>query len=191
MSEKDSNAERAGRAPAENYVPQAILPVMRRQAWKIWSAGLFVIFVWNFLIVSAPVAAARSLNGASAALYKFFGYICHQIDGRSFHIFEHAFAVCSRCFGVYFGLLVGFVIYPLLRPIEETEPLRRFWLFLAMIPIGIDWSLGVFGLWENTHLSRFATGAVLGTACGIFIVPALVEIFWHLTGSKYVKKPSR
>jgi uncharacterized membrane protein len=99
---------------------------------------------------------------------------------RSFHLAEHPFAVCSRCFGVYFGLFAGFVVYPLLVKIEKTEPLPRFWLFLAMIPIGIDWTLGVFGIWENTHWSRFITGAILGAACAVFIIPALVEIFRNL-----------
>jgi hypothetical protein len=49
-----------------------------------------------------------------------------------------------------------------------------------MAPIGIDWSLGALGIWENTHLSRFLTGGLLGAACAVFIIPALVEIFRYL-----------
>jgi uncharacterized membrane protein len=45
-----------------------------------------------------------------------------------------------------------------------------------MIPMAIDWSLGFFHIWENTQLSRLVTGAILGIACGLFIVPAIVEI---------------
>ncbi len=85
-------------------------------------------------------------------------------------------AVCSRCFGVYFGLLAGLLIYPVWRRMEDVEPLPRIWLILSLIPISIDWSLTVFGIWENTHLSRFITGLVLGAACATYIVPALVEI---------------
>jgi uncharacterized membrane protein len=65
---------------------------------------------------------------------------------------------------VYFGLLLGFAIYPFWRNIDEIEPLARFWLFLSLIPISIDWSLTVFGIWENTHLSRLITGLILGLA---------------------------
>ncbi|MBC7899046.1 MAG: DUF2085 domain-containing protein [Saprospiraceae bacterium] len=96
----------------------------------------------------------------------------------------HQLAVCSRCFGVYFGLFAGFLIYPLWRRIEEIEPLARFWLFLSLVPISIDWSLTVFGVWENTHLSRFVTGLVLGVVCATFIVPALVEIFRNFSVKK-------
>ena len=82
------------------------------------------------------------------------------------------------------------MIYPLIRRIEETEPFPRFWLFAAMIPMGIDWSLGFFEVWENTHLSRFLTGAILGAACGLFIVPALVELFQLLSSRRQGKKLS-
>ena len=166
--------------PIENYIPQDFTERYRRQAWKVWTISLLVVFVWVFAILLAPIAKANNFENISAPIYTFFSIICHQIDSRSFHVENHQFAVCSRCFGVYFGLFFGFLIYPLIRKVDEIEPLPRFWLFLAMIPIGIDWSLGVFGIWENTHLSRFITGMILGAACAIFIVPALVEIFRYL-----------
>ncbi len=172
----------------ENYTPQAFLLRMRKQARTVWSVSFLIVFTWVFLILLAPFAAVNNFTGVSAPIYKFFSYICHQIPARSFHYAEYALAVCSRCFGVYFGLFFGFIIYPLFKKIEEVEPLPRFWLFLAMIPIGIDWTLGVFGIWENTHFSRFVTGMILGAACAVFIVPALVEIVWLLTGKKLLKK---
>ena len=174
----------------ENYVPQSFLPLMRKQAWKVWSIALLIVFGWSFLITLAPIAKANGFENVSAPLYTFFSYICHQIDERSFHFHKEPLAVCSRCFGVYFGLFLGFAGYPLFRKIEQIEPFPRFWLFAAMIPIGIDWSLTVFGIWENTYLSRFVTGMILGAACGIFIVPALVEVIWHLTSRRRTKKPS-
>ena len=175
----------------ENYVPQAILPLMRKQAWKVWFVGLAVVLVWNLLIALAPIAKLNGVESISATLYSFFSYICHQMDSRSLHLHNEPLAVCARCFGVYFGLLIGFVIYPAIHKIEETEPFSRLWLFFALIPIGVDWSLTAFGLWENTHLSRFITGLILGAACAVFIVPGLVEIFWNLTYQKQIKKLSR
>jgi len=172
----------------ENYVPQNTVASVRRRAFFVWGAFASVVAVWVFLIVLAPLAEANNLSGVSNPLYNFFSYLCHQNSTRSFHFHEHAFAVCSRCFGVYFGLFFGFAIYPFLRSIEETEPLPRFWLFLATIPMAIDWLLGVFEIWENTHLSRFLTGGILGAACAVFIVPALVEIFGLLANKRQVKR---
>lgn len=171
--------------PIENYVPRDLTQKFRRQAWKVWAISLLVVFGWVLLILLAPISKANGFESLSAGVYKAFGFICHQMDWRSFHLGDHPFAVCTRCFGVYFGLFLGFSIYPLIKKIDDIEPLPRFWLFLSMIPIGVDWALGAFDIWENTAWSRFFTGAILGAACGIFIVPALVEIFRYLR-----KKPS-
>lgn len=169
---------------AENYTPQIAVEGIKKQARNVWGAAFALIFAWVFLILLAPVAEASNFLSVSNPIYTFFSYLCHQIPSRTFHLENHAFAVCSRCFGVYLGLLIGFVIYPFIRSIEDTEPLPRFWLFAAMIPMGIDWGLQFFEIWENTHLSRFVTGSILGAACAIFIVPALVEIFRLLPGKK-------
>ena len=170
--------------PAGNYLSVDLAVKMRKQAIRVWMIGLAVVFVWVLAIVVAPMAKANGFTGLSSPLYHFFSYICHQISERSFHVEGEQFGVCSRCFGVYFGLLFGFAVYPLWRNIAEIEPLPRFWLFLSLIPITVDWSLTIFGIWENTHLSRFVTGLILGVACATFIVPALVEITRNLTGRR-------
>lgn len=160
----------------ENYTSQTTLKDIKRLAFLAWAIGFAFVFIWVAAIVFAPIAAENNWLNLSAPIYKFFGFLCHQQPSRSFHIEDHAFAVCSRCFGIYFGLLTGFIVYLLTRKIEEIEPIPRFWLFLSLIPMGIDWSLTAFDIWENTHFSRFLTGLILGVTCAIFIVPALVEI---------------
>ncbi len=160
----------------EHYNPQFAIQKFREKAFKSWTLGFISVLFWAFLMLLAPIAQYYGWTNLSNPIYKFFGFLCHQMPERSFHILEHQIAVCSRCFGVYFGLVVGFIIYPFIRKIEEIEPFPRVWLFLSLVPIGIDWSLGMFGIWENTHLSRFLTGLILGAACAIFIVPALVEL---------------
>lgn len=163
------------------YISIDLKPILRAQAIRVWLATIAVVAAWLGLILAAPVAKLAGLGGVSSSLYSFFSYICHQLPARSFHIEGEAFGVCSRCFGVYFGLLLGAAVYPLWRSIDETEPISRGWLFLSLIPIGVDWSLTFFGIWENTQLSRFLTGTILGAACTTFIIPALVEIARNLT----------
>jgi uncharacterized membrane protein len=160
----------------ENYTPQITQKDVKRQAFKAWAVGFILIFAWVFLILLAPLAEANNFTNISSPIYKAFSFLCHQIPSRTFHIENHAFAVCTRCFGVYSGLLLGFVVYPFLRRIEEIEPLPRVWLFLSLVPMGIDWSLGFFEIWENTALSRFLTGLIVGVTCAIFLIPALVEL---------------
>jgi uncharacterized membrane protein len=162
--------------PAENYIPQAMAVRMRRHAFWAWGVFSLLVLGWVFLILLPPAALAQGYGSVASPVYKFFSFICHQKPERSFYLAGRQFGVCSRCFGVYFGLFAGFAVYPLCRRVEDIEPLPRIWLFLAMAPIGIDWALGVFGIWDNTHLSRFITGLILGFACATYIIPAIVEI---------------
>lgn len=182
-AEEDAKSDPMPEA-VSNYIPNDTRKFFRSQAIRVWAVALFIVLVWVLLILIPPVAAASDTTSVSSPLYKFFSYICHQMPERSFHVLGHQFGVCSRCFGVYFGVLLGFVIYPLWRPIDEIEPLPRFWLFLSLIPIAVDWSLGIFGIWENTHWSRFITGMILGVSCATYIVPAVVEIRRNLTVRK-------
>lgn len=175
----------------ENYKRQYLSGNAKKTAWAAWVSGFLLAFFWVFLILLAPLAGILKLPGVGDPIYVFFSFLCHQIPSRTFHLDGHAFAVCSRCFGVYFGLFLGFILYPVFRSIDEIEPFSRFWLFISLIPIGIDWSLGVFGIWENTHWSRFLTGMILGAACAVFIIPALVEIFQLFSIKRQVKRLSR
>ena len=161
--------------PAENYVSPYDPGYFRTRAYRVWGVTIAIVAAWVAAIVLGPVSRSGGW-GIDSPIYSFFSYICHQLPERSFHLGAEPMAVCSRCFGVYFGLLAGLLVYPLWRRIEDIEPLPRIWLILSIVPISVDWSLTVFGIWENTHLSRFVTGLFLGAACATYIVPALVEI---------------
>ncbi len=160
----------------ENYTPQAVLKNLKKRAFQLWGLVLAIVGIWVFVILLAPFAALNDITNISNPIYNFFSYVCHQMPSRSFHVLEHQFAVCSRCTGVYFGIFLGLISYPLFRSMEEIEPFPRFWLFLAMIPMAIDWSLTFFEIWENTHFTRVTSGLILGFTCAVFIVPALVEL---------------
>jgi uncharacterized membrane protein len=163
---------------SEQYISVDLQPALRSQALRVWMIGGTVALIWVLLIVLPAVAKANGLTQISTPLYSFFSLLCHQMPARSFHIEGEQFGVCSRCFGVY----------PLWRRLDDTEPISRIWLFLALVPITIDWSLTIFGIWENTHLSRFITGLLLGAACATFIVPAIVEITKNVSLRSRIKK---
>ena len=160
----------------ENYIPQKMIAVRNRQAVWVWGIATAIVFLWLLAIVSAPIFEANGIKSVSQPIYRFFSYICHQISSRSFHYHDKQLAVCARCFGFYAGFFSGFIAYPFFRSVNNTDSFPRIWLFLAMIPMGVDFSLTLFGIWENTHLSRTITGLILGVACAFFIIPALVEI---------------
>ena len=170
--------------PAQNYISVDKHQRFRAQANRGWAITTTIVFVWVLFIVLPPIFAANGFTGFASPIYKFFSFICHQLSDRTFHLGEHPMAVCSRCFGVYFGLLLGLLIYPLWRKIDDIEPLPRKWLILSIIPMGIDVSLKTLDIWENTFATRFITGLILGVACATYIIPAVVEIFRNFTFSR-------
>lgn len=128
------------------------------------------------LIFLAPVALESNHTFLAFSIYQGFHYVCHQIPARSFYFEGHPLAVCARCTGIYTGVAAGVIIYPLIRRVGRIETPRRLWLLLALVPITVDLSLTFLGLWQNTHLSRFITGALFGATASLYIVPGLIDL---------------
>lgn len=145
-------------------------------AWVVWALVVSITFGLVGLIFAAPIAQADGHTALASAIYSTFSFVCHQIPERSFHLAGHKFAVCSRCTGLYSGLAVAALVYPLVRSLKRTDTPRIFWLFLAAMPLAIDFSLGYFNIWHNNHLSRFMTGALLSSAAIFYIIPGLIEL---------------
>src|SRR5213080_1018782 len=152
-----------------------------RFAVVIWALTATIALAVLALIITAPLAQAGNHTGFSSTIYKAFSFVCHQIPERSFHLAGHQFAVCSRCTGLYSGFAIAGLIYPLVRSLKRARTPRRLWLFLAPLPLLIDFSLTYFGIWQNTHASRFLTGALLGSVALFYIMPGLIELSLAVT----------
>ncbi len=147
-----------------------------RRAFAVWAIACSIALTIVGLIVVAPMAQAYSHPSISAAIYKTFSFVCHQIPDRSFHLAGHQFGVCSRCTGLYAGFAVAALVYPLARSLRSTDTPSRLWLVLATLPLIVDFALGYFSIWENTHLSRFLTGALLSSVAVFYIMPGLIDL---------------
>jgi uncharacterized membrane protein len=142
----------------------------------VWAAAAAFVLGFVSLAVVAPAARAGGHTLSSFFLYEMFGRVCHQIPERAFHLAGQPFAVCARCTGIYFGFAAGVLLYPLVRSLRRTDLPARKWLLLAAAPAALDFALGLSGVWENTHLSRALTGALLGAAASFYVVPGLLDL---------------
>jgi uncharacterized membrane protein len=164
-----------------NYIPQSVS--VRRQI-AVW----LIVVLGSVLITTAIIAAPLALSSGhllwALPIYHAFSLVCHQIPERSFFIAGHPFAVCARCFGLYAGFTLATIAYPLIASLKKTDAPPRRWLFLAAVPLVIDYALGLFGIWNNTHSSRFITGALLGSVAVFYTMPGLLDLGLRLTGRK-------
>ena len=164
-------------ASISEYVPQlAPDKESARRARVVWSIALAGAAGFVGLIVLAPLLQAKGALAAAQAIYKGFSVACHQESARSLHVGGFPFAVCARCTGLYAGALAGVAAYPLARDLAGREMPWRMWLILAAVPTTVDFALGFFGVWDNTHLSRFLTASLLGVVSAFYIVPGLVDL---------------
>ena len=161
------------RASPENYVPQSVSNRRPLLMWFIAAMGCLAVMS---LILGAPLALKAGHPVWAFTIYRSFSYVCHQIPERSFFIAGHPFAVCSRCTGLYAGFAAATFAYPLVRSLRNTEAPPRKWLFLAAAPLAIDFAVGYLGIWEKTHSSRFATGAILGAVAVFYVIPGLMDL---------------
>ena len=168
------------------YVPQV---VPTRRPLLFWAISALVVTFFVLLIVIAPLAAASGHGGIAGGIYRAFATICHQRPERSFFIDGHKLAVCSRCTGIYAGFLFTLLVYPLVRSLRRTSTPDRKWLFLAALPLAIDFSLTFFGIWENTHTSRLLTGLLLGGAAVFYVMPGVMDLSLRALQNQPPKAP--
>jgi uncharacterized membrane protein len=147
-----------------------------RRAIAVWLVTSVIALAIVGLIVGAPFTQAQGHPEIASPIYKAFALVCHQIPERSFHLSGHKFGVCSRCTGLYVGFAVAALVYPLARSLKRTDTPSRLWLILAALPLGLDFALGYFSIWQNTQLSRFSTGALLSSVAVFYIMPGLIEL---------------
>ncbi|MCZ6776500.1 MAG: DUF2085 domain-containing protein [Ignavibacteria bacterium] len=137
-----------------------------------WCAALFL----------APIIAASSgpFVPVGTIFYQFFHGICHQIDGRSFHVFGQPVAVCSRCSAIYLAFLAGTILYPTVRRIGQKASPARTVLVISVLPMLLDVFAGFLGVHEITNLTRSITGAIFGAVLPFFVIPIATEAFSQL-----------
>ncbi len=160
-------------ASPERYIPQCAAD---GRPWVMWALIVAGTGVFAALILGAPLAQANGYRFLSFAIYEAFSYVCHQTPERSLFIAGHRLAVCARCSGLYAGFAAAVSLYPLIRSLKRTSTPDWKWLFLAAAPSAIDFGLGFLGIWGNTHVSRFLTGALLGAVAVFYAMPALAEL---------------
>lgn len=103
--------------------------------------------------------------------HKAFNGLCHQDPQRSFWINGTPMAVCSRCFGIYSGFALVWVLLPLQANwISGRIRERAKWILLGLVLINaIDITGNIIGLWENTLLSRILMGGLIGISAALII----------------------
>jgi len=141
----------------------------------------FASTCWVTLALLCPVAA--NLNWPlTPFLYSFFSPVCHQLPERCFNLFGEPVGVCARCLGIYCGVWLGFVIWPLIPGLSQVLLDRPRLMFLFVIPTGLDLLL------VNAHASRYFSGLIASFPVALFIWVAVKQLGESL--HHFARRPS-
>ncbi|MEX2345962.1 MAG: DUF2085 domain-containing protein [Balneolaceae bacterium] len=142
--------------------------------YKRLYAGVFIAL--TFLVLFALGEGFWGGDGKAVHWTKklFYG-VCHQLPGRTFTYNDVPMAVNSRCFGIFLGLLIGWLLIPAVKPLTAGTRWTVGIFFVAVMLQIIDYSGNLFHLWENTNQSRAFLGWILGFSASI-VVSGLFQI---------------
>lgn len=142
------------------------------------SIYLMVGILLLFLVLVATGGGLFNTGGFWMAdwQHRAFRMLCHQDPTRSFWLNGKPMAVCARCVGIYFALFVTWLLLPLFRsPLRRMKGYTAELLITAVLVNVIDVAGNIFGLWQNTELTRVTLGIFIGIATALTIGQKLFE----------------
>jgi len=98
----------------------------------------------------------------------FFG-ICHQLPDRTYRFGEAMMAVNTRCFGIFAGIVAGWIFMPYTAKFASGKSWPVLLLLAAVVLQIADYFGNLVQLWENTNNSRALLGSLLGMAMSLSI----------------------
>jgi uncharacterized membrane protein len=120
-------------------------------------------------------------------LHSFCALICHQLPEKTFSDRGHFMYLCSRCTGIYSGLLLGFAYQAMAGRDRSEFPRPGIFLtglgFILLTLVHIVLSPFLPGL-DNNQL-RFLTGLLCGGSISVFLFP----VCNYFLREKSVNKP--
>ncbi len=142
---------------------------------RVYVFSLSAVALWCGFIVLTPVSRLLGFpTDLTAAFYKVFSHVCHQLPDRSLFLGAEPLGVCARCTAVYFGFLASMVVLPSAKPAGSGTP-ARWVLVAALAPMALDVALSVTGIHASTIFTRLLTGLVAGATLPFFVLPPFFE----------------
>lgn len=127
------------------------------------------------LPILSPFLKSRGFEFAGQLIFVAYRVACHQRPERSFFLFGHQMAYCQRDTATYTTVVLAGIAYALLRP--RVKPLSLLGAALLVLPLAVDGTGQLFGLWVSTWWARVVTGALFGVALVWLVYPRVDEAF--------------
>lgn len=125
----------------------------------VWTVNV-IVALYAGLPFLAPLLMSVGWEAPAQVIYFVYSFLCHQIPERSFFIVGHKMAFCQRDAAIYSSVLIGGILFPLVRRWLKPLPWKLYLVLNA--PLAIDGSVQLLGLWQSTPFRRVLTGSLFG-----------------------------
>ncbi len=109
----------------------------------------------------------RNMSFPWNIVYSIGDRLCHQRSDRSFFLNENQMPFCARCTGIWLGLTIGLGMS--IRYIFRLSERLILLIFIGILPLAVDGTIQLFGLWESNNILRISTGVLAGFTTGIAV----------------------
>lgn len=103
-----------------------------------------------------------------------FSSICHQMPDRCFSLFGYPLPICSRCFGILCGSIIGWLSLQLFRVVPRLP--YRIFLCISLSALALDVIDPLFALYPQSGLTRFLSGSFFGLCFSPYLIIAAEEL---------------
>lgn len=138
--------------------------------------------IFNFLLLAwcsgfiLPVVFPQ----LTPILNLFYRNVCHQNLSKTIYTGNFHFLVCSRCTGIYLGLLASsFIIW-----FKQADNIPLKYLIISTIPIIIDILFLSFGIYNYSKPLALLTGFVFGSTGFFYIWDGIEKLLNELYSKK-------
>jgi len=147
----------------------------QRKRLLILSPIYFVLVSILLISFIAPYLESRRLP-ISESFYGLLKPLCHQWPTRCIWVFGSNTALCSRCLGIYFALLMTALYFGI------KGSTRIFWktAIILNLPALIDGYTQMRGWRSSNNLLRLGTGLLAGIGVGVCLFPIYLEAMSHI-----------
>jgi len=155
----------------------------KRHAIPKFGKGLAFLLIGCLLVVWLANTPAGLLGKADAIGYA----VCHRIDIRSFHLGGRQLPLCSRCTGMYLGVMLALTYQLVTARRAAGLPAARIWVVLSLFVLafgvdGVNSYLRLFpgapSLYTPTNLGRLLSGMGMGMVMAFAVYPTFNQTAW-------------
>lgn len=136
----------------------------------------FKLFVFIFALIwftgiIIPIFLETKQIDLYYFLKMFYSPVCHQNPDKSFIINNIQVLVCSRCFGIYLGLIIASI----LSIFKFSKKIKLKFLVISSLIIIFDIISYQLGIYSFNKIISMITGVIFGVVLFLFIFELIIE----------------